>query len=315
MGTSTKKWKENRMDKISVIVPVWNAHEYLNRCVDSILAQTYENLEVLLVDDGSADDSLSICRQYAEQDRRVRVFHKDNGGQASARNYALDRATGDYIGFVDNDDWILPNMYERLHQLMIDHDADVGRCGDMQGKMEESATAENAAVLVTEAEEYFPLLYQDIWGGHVTDRLFRREVIGDSRFPCSKTIEDMRFMRILLPKIRREVATDEKLFFYTIRQDSTSMIHAKTYVNSYERAEEYQSRYRESLELHPECSRLLLYKSVRFACGAMKALILTNGIKSPEYQKMRDFMKRYKKEILSLRELAVKYRLFVLVMA
>ena len=103
------------MDKISVIVPVWNAHEYLNRCVDSILAQTYKNLEVLLVDDGSTDDSLAICRQYAEQDKRVRVFHKDNGGQASARNYALDRATGDYIGDVDKDDRILPTKYQRLY--------------------------------------------------------------------------------------------------------------------------------------------------------------------------------------------------------
>lgn len=301
------------MDKISVIVPVWNAHEYLNRCVDSILAQTYKNLEVLLVDDGSTDDSLAICRQYAEQDKRVRVFHKDNGGQASARNYALDRATGDYIGFVDNDDWILPTMYERLYELMVEHDADVGRCDDMQGKMEVSATAENAAILVTEAEEYFPLLYQDIWGGHVTDRLFRREVIGDSRFPHSKTIEDMRFMRILLPRIRREVATNEKLFFYTIRQDNTSMIHAKTYVNSYERAEEFQSRYQESLKLYPQCSQLLLYKSARFACSAMKALSRAKKTKTPEYRKMHEFMKRYKKDILSLKGLAVKYKLYILV--
>ena len=107
-------------DKISVIVPVWNAHEYLNRCVDSILAQTYKNLEVLLVDDGSTDDSLDICRRYAESDSRVLVFHKENGGQASARNYALERVTGDFVGFVDNDDWIFPTMYERLHRLMVE---------------------------------------------------------------------------------------------------------------------------------------------------------------------------------------------------
>ena len=83
------------MDKISVIVPVWNAHDYLGRCVESIIDQTYKNLEILLVDDGSSDDSLAICNRYAEKDTRIKVFHKENGGQASARNYALEYATGE----------------------------------------------------------------------------------------------------------------------------------------------------------------------------------------------------------------------------
>lgn len=298
-------------DKISVIVPVWNAHEYLNRCVDSILAQTYRNLEVLLVDDGSTDDSLEICRRYAESDSRVQAFHKENGGQASARNYALDRATGDFVGFVDNDDWIFPAMYQRLHGLMVEHDADVGRCGDMQGEMEASPSEAEASILVTEAEEYFGLLYQDIWGGHVTDRLFRRELIGDARFPHSKTIEDMRFMRILLPGIRREVATDEKLFFYTIRPDNTSKVYARTFVNAYERAEEFQSRYEEALERYPQYCPVLLYKSSVFACSAMKALLHGKEKKSPEYGKMRDFLKRHKKDILKLEKLDWKYKLFI----
>ena len=128
------------MDKISVIVPVWNAHDYLGRCVESIIDQTYKNLEILLVDDGSSDDSLAICNRYAEKDTRIKVFHKENGGQASARNYALEYATGEYIGFVDNDDWIFPTMYERLHQLMVQYQADVGRCDDMQGVIAVSYT-------------------------------------------------------------------------------------------------------------------------------------------------------------------------------
>ena len=83
--------------KVSVIIPVWNAHDYIRRCVDSIVNQTYENLEILLVDDGSTDDSLQICREYEEKDARIRVFHKENGGQGSARNLALDHCTGEYI--------------------------------------------------------------------------------------------------------------------------------------------------------------------------------------------------------------------------
>lgn len=305
---------EKRMDKISVIVPVWNAHDYLERCVDSILAQTYQNLEVLLVDDGSSDDSLAICENYAKKDKRIRVLHKENGGQASARNYALDRATGDYVGFVDNDDWIFPEMYERLHQLMIEYDADVGRCDDMQGKLEPSPSAQEAAILVTEGKKYHSLLYQDIWGGHVTDRLFRRELIGEARFPHSKTIEDMRFMRIILPQIKREVSTDEKLYFYTIREDNTSKVYAKTYINAYERAEEFQSRYIEALEIYPEYCELLLYKSTTFACSAMKLLLHERQKGSADYLKMHDFLKKYKKDILSLEMLDFKYKFFIKVM-
>ena len=119
---------ENENSLISVIVPVWNAHEYLNKCVDSIINQTYKNLEIILVDDGSTDDSLKICQEYEKHDNRIRVFHKENGGQGSARNYALDRCKGSYIGFVDNDDWLFPNMYKRLLELLKKYDADIARC-------------------------------------------------------------------------------------------------------------------------------------------------------------------------------------------
>lgn len=302
------------MDKISVIVPVWNAHDYLKRCVDSILDQTYKNLEILLVDDGSSDDSLEICEEYARIDNRVRVFHKENGGQASARNYALGLVTGDFVGFVDNDDWIFPTMYERLHQLMVDYDADVGRCEDMLGKMEKSATEQDAKITLTEGEGYFGLLYQDIWGGHVTDRLFRREIIGDERFPYSKTIEDMRFMRMLLPRIRREVSTNEKLFFYTIREDNTSKVYARTFVNAYERAIEFQSRYEEALEKYPQYCELLLKKAGSFSCSAMKSLLREKKKETQEYNVLCDFLKKNKKDILKLNDLAFRYKLFVLVM-
>lgn len=301
------------MDKISVIVPVWNAHDYLTRCVESIMAQTYQNLEILLVDDGSTDDSFEICKSFAEKDPRIKVFHKENGGQSSARNYALDHATGEYIGFVDNDDWIYPTMYERLHQLMVDYQADVGRCADMQGKVQESPTEENAQIKVTEANEFFDLLYQDIWGGHVTDRLFCADIIGGTRFPYSKTIEDMRFMREILPRINREVSTDERLFFYTVRDDNTSKVYARNHINAYERAEEFQSRYCEALEKYPQYCKLLLYKSTSFACSAMKALMQEGKKNTTEYKKMQSFVRKYKRDILKLKGLDFKYKVFVLV--
>lgn len=100
---------------ISVIVPVYNTKAYLGRCVDSLLRQTYRDLEIILVDDGSTDGSGELCDSYAAGDERVRVFHKENGGSSSARNLGLDKAAGEYVGFVDSDDYVDPDMYERLY--------------------------------------------------------------------------------------------------------------------------------------------------------------------------------------------------------
>lgn len=101
------------MPKVSVIVPVYNAEKYLQECVDSILRQTLADLELILVDDGSTDSSPALCDWYAEQDARVKVIHKPNGRAASARNAGIRAASGDYVAFVDSDDWVSPEMYEK----------------------------------------------------------------------------------------------------------------------------------------------------------------------------------------------------------
>lgn len=115
----------NSQPKISVIVPVYKVENFLDRCVESIVGQTYENLEIILVDDGSPDNCPSMCDKWAEKDRRIKVIHKENGGVSSARNAALDIVSGDYIGFVDSDDWIDPGMYEFLYENSQKYDADL----------------------------------------------------------------------------------------------------------------------------------------------------------------------------------------------
>lgn len=114
--------------KISVIVPVYNTEKYLRRCVDSILAQTFTDFELLLIDDGSTDSSGAICDEYAQKDSRVRVFHKENGGVSSARNLGLNKAKGEYIAFVDGDDWISSDMYESLLNKIKNEEADIVYC-------------------------------------------------------------------------------------------------------------------------------------------------------------------------------------------
>ena len=124
-------------EKISIIIPVYKVENYLEKCIDSILCQTYRNLEVILVDDGSPDKCGEICDRYAAKDNRVKVIHKKNAGVARARNDGIDIATGDYISFIDSDDWIAENAYEVLYNGLKEYNADcsVGGCVNVLKKM------------------------------------------------------------------------------------------------------------------------------------------------------------------------------------
>ena len=113
---------------ISIIVPVYKVEEFLPQCIESIINQTYRDIEVILIDDGSPDNCGTICEEYAKRDKRIRVFHKENGGLSEARNYGIVRATGEYVGFVDSDDWIEPNMYEVLVNIAKEKQADIVGC-------------------------------------------------------------------------------------------------------------------------------------------------------------------------------------------
>ena len=115
--------------KISVIVPVYKVEAYLDKCVRSIMDQTYRNLEIILVDDGSPDDCPAMCDAWAEKDSRIRVIHKENGGLSDARNAGMAVATGEYIGFIDSDDYIAPDMYRLLLERMTADGSDIAACG------------------------------------------------------------------------------------------------------------------------------------------------------------------------------------------
>lgn len=110
---------------ISIIVPVYNVEKYLKECIDSVISQTYKNLEIILVDDGSTDKSGEICDEYSKKDSRIKVIHKENGGLSDARNVALDIAKGEYIGFVDSDDYVEKDMFETLYKLAEEHNTEI----------------------------------------------------------------------------------------------------------------------------------------------------------------------------------------------
>ena len=198
--------------QISVVVPVYNVEPYLKRCVDSILAQTVTDLEIILVDDGSTDGSGGICDQYGEREPRIRVHHKANGGLTSAWKAGVELALGDYVGFVDSDDWIDPDMYERMLEAALREDADVAVCGlvfDFEDpkipRREEISNFKKEVYDREDLEALFPSLINDgcffgrtLQPARVT-KLFRREMLLRNMKFCEERVSLGEDMQITFP--------------------------------------------------------------------------------------------------------------------
>ena len=217
--------------KISVIVPVYKVEKYLERCVDSIINQTYKNLEIILVDDGSPDNCGAMCDEFAKKDERIKVIHKENGGLSSARNAGLDIATGDYIAFVDSDDRITSDAYENLVSALGERvDAIANFMYEREYEGGETTTPTVIPHRVDEtfsAEEYVSELMMHVGDVSACTKLFPRCVIGDLRFPIGVLNEDLIFMLEISDKIKEIVFVGKVGYYYFIREGSTSSGYGK----------------------------------------------------------------------------------------
>jgi len=208
---------------ISVIVPVYKVEPYLRQCVDSILAQTYKNLEIILVDDGSPDRCPWICDDYEKKDKRIRVIHKENGGLSDARNEGLDIATGDYIGFVDSDDWITPDMYEHLMATILKYHADIAVCDyqESNGKRTLATKSRSRQEKSYTVEEAFR---EVLLSGEISvtmwNKVYRRSLFDDIRFPSGETFEDGAVFFQLFGKCSCIVHTGKNGYYYRKRAGS-----------------------------------------------------------------------------------------------
>lgn len=206
-------------ETISVIIPVYKVEKYLAKCVDSVLAQTYRDLEIILVDDGSPDGCGAICDDYAARDRRVRVIHKPNGGLSSARNAGLDMATGAYIGFVDSDDHIDPTMYEKLLAALSRTGADVCVCDvvyvDEQDARLGPVIPPMAEELLTPEQALRRVEFADDGWRYVTawNRLYRRGVFDGLRFQEGKIHEDELSVVHIYARCREIAAISDVLYW------------------------------------------------------------------------------------------------------
>lgn len=209
---------------ISVIVPVYNVKDYLKKCVDSILNQTYPNLEVLLIDDGSTDGSNNICDDMAKKDNRIRVIHQENGGLSAARNAGLDAAIGDYIAFVDSDDYIKDTMYADMLDEMVKRNADiiVGGIGyiDEEGKKILDVNVNELLVIEDGEEKYKQLHEQDVLTVVQCNKLYKSAIFKDIRYPIGKIHEDVYVIHKELYNASKIVYIPEVYYYYVQRVGS-----------------------------------------------------------------------------------------------
>lgn len=206
---------------ISIIVPIYKVEEYLPRCLDSIINQTYKDLEIILVDDGSPDKCGDICDKYAEMDNRIKVIHKKNGGLSSARNTGLEIASGDYIAFVDSDDWIEPNAYELLLDAIESMDVDIAIIGYRQtdGVLNQGDIQIGQNRLLNKDnlwDEILTKLNNASW-----NKLYKAKLLGDTRYPVDLIHgEDLIFNLEYINRCDRGVINDTVVYNYFIRPDS-----------------------------------------------------------------------------------------------
>lgn len=220
---------------ISIIVPIYNVEIYLKRAINSIISQTYKNLEIILVDDGSTDNSGKICEEYAKLDNRIKVIHKKNGGQASAINMALDVAKGDYIGFCDPDDYINKNFYQNLYQLAQKYNTDITECSMIKVKEEEDI--EKVYLEEFEIDEEKDIELFDAVGGLrklfgadfaeyletivKVNKIYKKEVFKELRFSEVRIYEEWGTMYKVYYNTKKNLKLHKVQYVYVQRKTST----------------------------------------------------------------------------------------------
>ncbi len=230
---------------VSIIIPVYNVQDYLARCVGSVLTQTYTDLEIILVDDGSIDISGDICDEYALHDARVRVIHKENGGLSDARNAGLDVARGNYVAFIDADDYVHPSFVELLLKTINETGAQIAvstwqelKDGDKPRKVK---TKRPRCTILTQEEAISSIFYQKKLNHSACSRIFETQLFNNLRFPEGMLYEDLAIIYPLLCKVEKVALINTPMYYYMHRQGSiiTTMSLRRTHVLDHiERIEE-----------------------------------------------------------------------------
>ncbi len=216
-------------DKISIIIPVYNVEKYVDECIESVIHQTYRNLEIILVDDGSKDQSGRKCDLWAEKDARIRVIHQENRGISDARNIGMAAASGNYIGFVDGDDMVFPDMYTRLYESLIEGNAQISCCKARRGiefPPDQSCDTGDCAVRLWKSKEAMKeLVLEGEIQVTVWNKLYLRSLLAGLAFEKDRYHEDEFWTYQAIARAERIVSLGAELYGYRQRENSVMTQH------------------------------------------------------------------------------------------
>lgn len=238
------------MPKLSIIVPVYNVRDYLDKCISSILSQTFRDFELILVDDGSTDGSGEICDKYAETDERIRVFHKTNGGLSSARNLGIRVSHGDFIGFCDSDDWVEPGMYKELMSAALNENADIAICRlqriTSQGDILDTIGYTNYCTLdncIATKE----ILRDEPMPSYAVNKIYKKELFNGIEYPLDRYFEDTATTYKLVSRANKVAVTPYIGYNYLYNPNSLcnnkNMDYRKIVKREYDNALAFGERY------------------------------------------------------------------------
>ena len=280
---------------ISVIVPVYNVAQYLEKSIASIQQQTYQNLEIILVDDGATDESGRLCEQIAEQDERVLVYHKENEGLSQARNDGLKQAHGDYVIFIDSDDYIHPEMIASLYQQLVKEDADVSSCGVMNvyANSESPQTENQDDYFVCDTETFLrEYLIGEKIPGTICNKLIKKEIAAQLTFPKGLIYEDAYYHFDLIKVAKKYVVNTKPYYYYFHRGDSiTTKPYAKkdlAYIDI------YQKFYTEVVKEYPNLTEVAFFRLAYAHFFILDKMLLDENFKEfKDYQRIYGYLKKH----------------------
>lgn len=283
---------------ISVIVPVYNVEKYLERCVKSIAAQTYKDLEILLIDDGSTDKSGKMCDDFQQTDSRIKAFHKQNGGLSDARNYGIEHSAGEFISFVDSDDYIDEKMLETLHRLITENDADLAVCSAMdvfEGK-EVTQVKEIKEFNLNKVESYKYMLRGDGIPS-ACNKLYKRQTVGNVRFPVGKLYEDGFFTPQILKMVEKTAVTSKPMYYYFRRADSITTKPFRK--GDLDVIEAYDKCVKQVKELCPEALPYAEFRYRNAYFNVLDKMLMRDDCKEiPEYKQVVKYLKKHTVQIV-----------------
>lgn len=275
---------------VSVIIPVYNVEKYLRKCLDSVINQTYKELEIILVDDGSTDSSGKICDEYAQKDNRIKVIHKSNGGLSDARNVGIEKSNGEYICFIDSDDYIELDMFENLYKACIEKNVKIASCDKIRelenGKKIIEKRYEESRI-ITKKEAYSNILLFD---PAVCDKMFEKSLFANVRFPKGKLYEDILTTNKLVEQCDYLYHVAKPFYHYI--QRNNSIVHQKFNIKKLDYIKNAKKLYEYIMKSYPE---------LKEQCDAYYSLVLCT-ILCDIYGDRKKFKKEYKEYLNELKK-------------